>query len=204
MNTLTKQNWWKSITQRLQVIFGPRRLTLNAGNIELKESNIEIPEDFKFEKLVDIYKKYTLKFHNKTDKLAINNETSEETSDNLIISKLEFINAWRKCASGNLADETDDIALPVCFCDEAKMTYEKISKYSIMHLIKYGYIDTKEILNVTKEMNYKWARQTARKLFKTSAQAQLITDYYRLATPNAKQQHEKTLTTDQALYGLDI
>ena len=73
----------------------------------------------------------------------------------------------------------------------------------MLHLLKYGNIDTKEILDVTKDMPYKWSRQTARKLFKNASQAQAITDYYRLVTPEAKEQTEKTLTTDQALYGLD-
>ena len=52
-------------------------------------------------------------------------------------------------------------------------------------------------------MPYKWSRQTARKLFKNEVQAQLVTDYYRLLTPEAKEQRQKTLTTDQALYGVE-
>ena len=199
----TKQSWWKTIFQRIRVIFGPKRLSLNSAPITITEDDIEIPNEFSFEKIIDLYKNYSFKDNSKNNKVIINNETSEEITEPSFICKYEFANTWRKCASGNLSEEDDEIALPVCFSEEAKETYNKISKYSIMHLIKYGNIDTKEVLDVTKEMEYKWSRQTARKLFKNSIQAQLLTDYYRLATPNAKEQIEKTLTTDQALYGLD-
>ena len=200
----TKQSWWKTIIQRFRVIFGPKRLSLDAGPINITEEDIEIPNDFSFEKIIDLYKNYSFKDNCRNNKTAINNETSEEIAEQDFICRLEFANTWRKCASGNLSEESDEIALPICFGEEAKETYNKISKYSIMHLIKYGNIDTKEILDITKSMEYKWSRQTARKLFKNAIQAQLLTDYYRLATPNAKEQTEKTLTTDQALYGLEV
>lgn len=194
----TKPSWVKTVFQRLSVIFGPKRLSLDSGYVDVSEGLITIPENFSFETVIDMYTNYTLN----SDKTITNKETLETISDNTEFQKkLEFTNLWRKCASGNMSDESDEIALPICFSDEAKSTYEKISKYSMMHLIKYGHIDTKEILDVTKNMEYRWSRQTARKLFKSSSQAKLITDYYRLATPNAKPQIEKTLTTDEALYG---
>ena len=199
-----KTSWWKTIFQRIKVVFGPKRLALETGPLIVTEDDIEIPNDFSFESIINMYKNYTLKSINKQNKLAINNETQEEIDDKSFICKLEFANTWRKCASGNASEENDEIALPICFSDEAKETYNKISKYSIMHLIKYGNINTKEVLEVTKEMEYKWSRQTARKLFKNAIQAQLLTDYYRLATPDAKEQKEKTLTTDQALYGVEF
>ena len=201
--TTTKQSWWKNIFQRLQVIFGPKRLALDTAMVKLSEDTIIIPEEFNFENLITIYKSYTLKVNGKLGKYVISNDSAETIDDPNLLQKLEFINIWRKCASGNVADEDDEIALPICFGDEAIETYIKISKYSIIHLVKYGHIDTKEILDVTKEMPYKWSRQTARKLFKNAVQAQSITDYYRLATPDAKEQTKKTLTTDQALYGVD-
>lgn len=201
--TTTKQSWWKNVFQRLQVIFGPKRLVLDVAKVTLNEDSITIPEEFNFENLINIYQNYTLKVNGKLGKYVICNDSSETIEDSNLLQKLEFINIWRKCAAGNVADEGDELALPICFGDEAIETYVKISKYSIMHLSKYGHIDTKEILDVTKEMPYKWSRQTARKLFKNASQAQAITDYYRLATPDAKKQTEKTLTTDQALYGLD-
>lgn len=198
--TAVKQSWWKTIFQRLEVIFGPKRLTLNAVSQELSEDMTLIPEDFSFENIIDLYKKYTLK----PNKTIINKETLEEIKDNEnLLKKLEFINIWRKCASGNMADEPEEIATSICFNNEAKEIYSKITKFSIMHISKYGNIDTKEILDITKALPYKWSRQTARKLFKNPMQAQLITNYYRLATPNPKVQTEKTLTTDEALYGLD-
>ena len=201
--TTTKQSWWKNIFQRIQVIFGPKRLALDVAKTNLCEETIIIPDEFNFQNLVNIYNNYTLKVNGKFGKYVISNESSETIDDTNLLQKLEFINIWRKCASGNVAEENDDIALPICFSDEAVETYTKISKYAIMHLLKSGNINTKEILDVTKDMPYKWSRQTARKLFKNASQAQLITDYYRLATPNAKEQTQKTLTTDQALYGLD-
>ncbi len=206
MTTITnvKQSWFKTIFQRIKVVFGPKRLSLKSGPLNLTEDDIEIPSDFSFDNIINIYKNYTLKPNGRQNKLAINNETQEEINDSSFVCKLEFANIWRKCASGNASEDSDEIALPICFSNEAKETYDKISKYSIVHLIKYGNINTKEVLEVTKEMTYKWSRQTARKLFKNAIQAQLITDYYRLATPNAKEQTARTLTTDQALYGNNI
>lgn len=203
----TKQNWWKNALQRIQVIFGPKRLSLSKPEEKLCENNIEIPEQFNFEEIVNIYNLYTLKGAGKSgkaNKTIIEKATLEEITDDILLQKLEFVSIWRKSAAGNLADENDEIALPICFNQEAKETYNKISKYAIMHLLKYGHIDTKEILDITKNMEYKWSRQTARKLFKNAVQAQIVTDFYRLATPNAKEQTKKTLTTDQALYGLEI
>lgn len=199
----TKQSWWRNIFQRLQVIFGPKKLALDVARTNLCEDTIVIPEEFEFNNLISIYKNYTLKVNGKLGKYVVSNESSETIEDSNLLQKLEFISIWRKCASGNVADEEDDIALPICFGDDAIETYNKVTKYAIMHLLQYGNIDTKEILEVTKEMPYKWSRQTARKLFKNASQAQALTDYYRLATPNAKEQTQKTLTTDQALYGLD-
>lgn len=198
-----KQSWIKRVFQRIKVIFGPKRLSLDAGPLNITEDDIEIPNEFSFENINNIYNNYILKPNGKLNKIAINKNTGEEITDSSFVCKLEFANIWRKSASGNLSDEEDEIALPVCFGEEAKITYNKISKYSMIHLIKYGNIDTKEVLDITKTMSYKWSRQTARKLFKNAVQAQLLTDYYRLANPNAKEQVEKTLTTDQALYGLD-
>ena len=204
MNTATtKQSWWKNVFQRLQVIFGPKRLALDIPTSSLLEENVIIPDGFEFESLINIYNNYTLKVNGKLGKYIISNESSETIEDINLLQKLEFINLWRKCASGNVADEDDEVALPICFSEEAIETYKKISKYAIIHLSKYGNIDTKEILDITKDMPYKWSRQTARKLFKNAVQAQIITDFYRLATPNAKKQVQKTLTTDQALYGMD-
>lgn len=201
--TTTKQSWWKNVFQRLQVIFGPKRLTLDSAKTIPCEDTITIPEEFEFNNLITLYQNYTLKVNGKIGKYVISNTSSETIEDDNLLQKLEFINIWRKCASGNVADEDDEVALSICFSDEALQTYNKITKYAILHLLKYGNIDTKEILDVTKDMPYKWSRQTARKLFKNASQAQAITDYYRLATPDAKEQTEKTLTTDQALYGLD-
>lgn len=201
--TTTKQSWWKNVFQRLQVIFGPKRLTLDSAKTIPCEDTITIPEEFEFNNLITLYQNYTLKVNGKIGKYVISNTSSETIEDDNLLQKLEFINIWRKCASGNVADEDDEVALSICFSDEALQTYNKITKYAILHLLKYGNIVTKEILDVTKDMPYKWSRQTARKLFKNASQAQAITDYYRLATPDAKEQTEKTLTTDQALYGLD-
>lgn len=201
MNTVanTKQSWLKTIFQRISVIFGPKRLALEAGATNISENTTTIPEDFSFENIVKIYKTYKIA----PNKTIFQIETLDEISDDIILKKLEFANVWRKCASGNMADEVDEIALPICFSDEAKETYTKITKLAITHLLKYGYIDTKEILDITKDMPYKWSRQTARKLFKNPSQIQILINFYRLATPNAKKQTSKTLTTDEALYGFD-
>lgn len=195
----TKQSWFKTIFQRISVIFGPKRLSLEPGTQSLTVETIVIPDEFSFETITNIYNTYTLDYN----KNIINKENNEISDDIALSKKYEFSNLWRKCASGNLTDEPDEIALSICFNEEAKETYNQISKYAIIHLLKYGHIDTKEILDVTKEMPYRWSRQTARKLFKNVSQAKLVTNYYRLATPNAKPQTANTLTTDEALYGLE-
>ena len=139
-SSTTKQSIWKNIFQRLQVIFGPKRLALDTAKINPCEENITIPDEFNFEHLVNIYKNYTLKVNGKYGKYVISNESSETIEDANLLQKLEFINIWRKCAAGNVSDEEDEIALPVCFGEEAVETYIKITKYAIMHLNKIGNI----------------------------------------------------------------
>lgn len=197
MNTVTKkQSWLKTAFQRISVILGPKRKALTVAKPNIAAS-VAIPDEFSFEVVVDLYNEYTLN----RAKTIIKKETEEEVTSDELIKKIEFANIWRKCASGNLAEETDDIASEICFSDEAKETYEQITKYAIFNLLETGNIDTKNILDVTKDMPYRWSRQTARKLFKNTSQAKIITQYYRLATPNAKKQTAETLTTDEALYG---
>ena len=59
------------------------------------------------------------------------------------------------------------------------------------------------MLNTLKLSEYKWARSTSRRLFRNEIQTEIITDYFRSLLPKVKKQTKNTLTTSQALYGVD-
>lgn len=108
---------------------------------------------------------------------------------------------WKKASLLNRTDldKNEDYS----FNEGAKETYNRILEIVQKQLRKTGNIDTAEVLNDVKELDYRWARGISRKLFKNEIQTGILTNYFRSITNKAKKQTKKTLTTTVALYGTE-
>ena len=59
------------------------------------------------------------------------------------------------------------------------------------------------VLDEMKDKDEKWSRITSRRLFKTPAYSETVSDYFRSITSASKKQTKPTLSLSQALYGVD-
>lgn len=159
--------------------------------------------DFSFEGLKKCYDDYTLSKDDKGNSIAIEKSTGAIYADNLIVKKVRFANLWNKSAMSKQYD-TSEKTNDYCFNNGARRTYEYIMNKSQQQLESTGNINTKNILRGAKEElnpSYKYTDDIIRKLFDNESQAQLLTDYFRLATPNAKRQTQATSTIEDIYMG---
>lgn len=168
---------------------------------KIKEELETLKKDYEFETLKNIYDKYAITTNNRGKTVAVEKTTGYIEEEPEFVTKVKFAIAWKKSASGNYNEDKEELAYERSFNEGAKETYEKMREIITKQLKKTGNINTKEVLEIIKKMEYKWARMTSRKLFKNEFQAEILTEYFRNATQKPKKQKEKTLTTDQALYG---
>lgn len=169
--------------------------------VKVKEELEVLKKDYEFETLKKIYDKYKVATNSNGKTVAVEKATGYVEEESEFVTKVRFAIAWKKSASGNYDEDKEELAYERSFNEDSKETYEKIKEIVTKQLKKTGNINTKEVLETIKTMEYKWARMTSRKLFKNEFQAETLTEYFRNSVKKPKKQKTKTLTTDQALYG---
>lgn len=170
---------------------------------KIKDIYEKITNDDTFENLKETYKNYNIGTNSDGKTVAIEKNTGYVIEEPKFVARVRFISIWRKAAIGN-KDTKDELAsAEECFNTDSEGIYNEIKECIQRQLLKTGNIDTLEVLNLLKVSKYKWGRSTSRRLFRNEIQANIITDFFRSLTPKAKKQTKKTLTTSQALYGLD-
>lgn len=201
-------NIWKRLMIVLKGIFGYRTNMLPESTEALDEEykNVlaktdELTNNDSFEALKEILDLYQVTTNSEGKTVASNKKTGYVIENEKIVLKLRFAVIWKKSSTLNRSDldQNEDYS----FNDGAKETYEKILDIVQKQLKKTGNIDTAEVLNTIKNLEYRWARGISRKLFRNEIQVNVLTDYFRVITPKAKKQTKKTLTTTIALYGAE-
>lgn len=162
-----------------------------------------IIKDDSFENLKTTYFNYNVGTNTDGKTVAVEKNTGYVIEDSKFIARVRFLSIWRKAAIGNQDTKNEEASIKECFSQESEAIYNDIKDCAQKQLLKTGNVDTLEILNFMKNSEYKWARSTSRRLFRNEIQTDIVTDFFRSLTPKAKKQTKKTLTTSQALYGLD-
>lgn len=207
----------KGITKRLQdffssifSIFIKKQKALPESSSEtneiyekIKDVYEEINKEDSFVNLIKTYENYTIGTNTNGKTVAVEKTTGYVVEEPKFVARVRFVGIWRKSAIGN-QDTKDEVASKEeCFNKESEAIYNQILECIKSQLLKTGNINTLEVLNEMKKSEYKWARSTSRRLFRNEIQTEIITDYFRSLLPKVKKQTQKTLTTSQALYGLD-
>ena len=207
----------KSITKRLQdffssifSIFIKKQKALPESSSEtneiyekIKDVYEEINKEDSFVNLIKTYENYTIGTNNNGKTVAVEKTTGYVIEEPKFVARVRFVGIWRKSAIGN-QDTKDEVASKEdCFNKDSEAIYNQILECIKGQLLKTGNINTLEVLNEMKKSEYKWARSTSRRLFRNEIQTEIITEYFRSLIPKVKKQTQKTLTTSQALYGLD-
>lgn len=200
---------FQKLLDRLLSIF-IRREALPESTVETSETYQKIKEVYEqirgedtFANFKKIYETYTVGTNTDGKTVAVEKETGYMIEDPKFVAKVRFVLIWRKVAIGNQDTKDEEAAKEVCFNAESEAIYQTIRDIVQAQLKKTGNIDTLAILNEMKQSELKWARSTSRRLFRNEIQTEIVTDYFRSFTPKIKKQTKKTLTTSQALYGLD-
>lgn len=175
----------------------------NAEYEKIKGTYESITKDDSFENLKETYNHYCVGTNSKGKTVAVEKQTGYIIEDAKFVSRVRFLSIWRKSAIGDQDSKDEEASKKECFNFESEKIFNNIKDCIQMQLIKTGNIDTLEVLNLLKQSEYKWARSTSRRLFRNEIQAEIVTEFFRSLTPKAKKQTKKTLTTSQALYGLD-
>lgn len=192
----------------LKNFFGHGVSMLPESTVELDEEQKKVYEkaDFlantdSFETLKEILELYQVTTNADGKTVASDKKTGYVIENEKFIFKLRFAVIWKKASLLTRTDlnENEDYS----FNDGAKETYNRILEIVQKQLRKTGNIDTAEILNDIKGLEYRWARGISRKLFKNEIQTGILTNYFRSITNKAKKQTKKTLTTAVALYGTE-
>ena len=199
-------NVWKKFLNFIKSVFGHKIDMLPEASEELNEEYLSVIDktqnltnEDSFECLKELIELYQVTTNGEGKTVASDKKTGYVIEDNKFVLKLRFATIWKKSSTLNRTDldEKEDYS----FNDGAKETYEKILEIVQRQLKKTGNIDTAEVLNTVKNMEYRWARAISRKLFRNEIQVGILTDYFREITPKIKKQTKKTLTTTVALYG---
>lgn len=175
----------------------------NAEYKNIKEVYEKLIINDDFESLKETYFNYTVGTNTHGKTVAIEKKSGYVVEDSKFVARVRFLSIWRKSAIGD-QDTKDDVAATLeCFSEESGAIYNEIKDCIQKQLIKSGNINTLEVLNTLKTSEYKWARSTSRRLFRNEIQTEIVTDFFRSITTKARKQTQKTLTTSQALYGLE-
>lgn len=170
---------------------------------KIKKVYEEITKDDEFENLKKTYFNYNVGTNTCGKTVAVEKETGYVIEDSKFVARVRFLSIWRKSAIGDNDPKDEEAATKECFSNESEKIYDELLNCIKSQLLKTGNIDTLVVLNVMKNSEYKWARSTSRRLFRNEIQAEIVTDYFRSLIPKIKKQTKETLTTSQALYGLD-
>lgn len=170
---------------------------------EVKQIYNQISQEDSFENFKKTYDKYTVGTNSKGKTVAVEKETGYVVEDPKFVIRVRFLAIWRKSAIGNQDTKDEKASYEECFGEDSKKIYHEIQECIQKQLQEKGNIDTLIVLNELKKSKYKWARSTTRRLFRNEIQAEIVTEFFRAITPKVKKQTKKTLTTSQALYGLE-
>lgn len=170
---------------------------------QIREIYEKIITEDTFENLKITYDNYSVGTNSEGKTVAVERKTGYVIEEHMFVARVRFLSIWRKSAIGNQDVKNEEASKEECFGKDSEGIYKSIKECIQKQLIKTGNIDTLEVLNVLKNMDYKWARSTSRRLFRNEIQTEIVTDFFRSITPKAKRKTKKTLTTSQALYGVD-
>lgn len=169
---------------------------------KIKEIYNELKEDT-FENLKKTYENYEVGTNADGKTVAVERNVGYVVEDKKFTARVRFVSIWRKSAIGNKDVKDEEEATKECFNSDSEGIYNELKDIALEQLQKAGNLDTLEILNAMKNSKYKWARSTSRRLFRNEFQAEIVTDYFRSLMKKVKKKRKKTLTTSQALYGMD-
>lgn len=208
VNDIKINNIFQKMIVALKNFFGHSVSMLPESTVELDEEQRNVYEraDFlantdSFENLKEILTLYQVTTNTEGKTVVSDKKTGYVIENEKLIFKLRFAMVWKKASLLNRTDldKNEDYS----FNEGAKETYNRILEIVQKQLRKTGNIDTAEVLNDVKELDYRWARGISRKLFKNEIQTGILTNYFRSITNKAKKQTKKTLTTTVALYGTE-
>lgn len=175
----------------------------NAEYEKVKEVYKRITKDDSFENLKETYFNYSVGTNANGKTVAVEKNTGYVVEDSKFVARVRFMSIWRKSAIGNQDTKDEEASCQECFNSESEGVFDLIKNCACEQIKRTGNIDTLEILNLLKNSEYKWGRSTSRRLFRNEIQAEIVTDFFRSLASRVKKQTKKTLTTSQALYGLD-
>ena len=170
---------------------------------KIREVYEEITKDDTFENLKQTYFNYNVGTNAVGKTVAVERNTGYVIEEPKFVARVRFVSIWRKSAIGNQDTKNEEASVEESFGEEASKIYNELKECIEEQLKKTGNIDTLDVLNTLKNSEYKWARSTSRRLFRNEFQAEIVTGYFRSLCPKLKKQTQKTLTTSQALYGIE-
>ena len=208
----------KSIWQRIYEMFTSFVSIFIKKTPQLEEAPVELTEELQavnqeyvklksdetFDGLKKTYDNYKIGVNPEGGLIAIEKNTGYIKEEPEFVARVRFVALWRKSSFGNLDIKDEENCVKECFGDESKAVFSELSEVIQNQLVKTGNINTLDVINQMKESPYKWGRTTSRRLFRTNAYAETVTNYYRSITPNCKKQTKPTYSLLQALYGLDL
>ena len=118
-------------------------------------------------------------------------------------SRVRFATLWRKSAFGDFDIKDEENCYKECFSEDSEKIYNSLKEIIESQIKKTGNVDTKIVLDGMKDGEAKWSRITSRRLFRTPAYSETVSDYFRSIMKKAKKQTKPTLSLSQALYGVD-
>lgn len=192
-----------SIFRKNQKALPESSIETSAEYEKIKEIYERITKDDTFENLEETYRNYNIGTNHSGKTVAIEKNTGYMIENPKFVARVRFVAIWRKVAIGNKDTKDETASVEECFNGDSQGIYNEIKECIQKQLLKTGNIDTLEVLNILKNSQYKWGRSTSRRLFRNEIQTEIVTEFFRSLTPKAKKQTKKTLTTSQALYGLD-
>ena len=175
----------------------------NEAYEKIRELYEEITKEDTFENLKKTYLNYSVGTNATGKTVAVEKNTGYVIEEPKFIARVRFVSVWRKAAIGNQDTKDEEASFQECFSEDSNKIYDELKDCVDEQLRKTGNIDTLCVLNTLKDSKYRWARTTSRRLFRNEFQAEIVTDYFRSLMKKVKKQTQKTLTTSQALYGLD-
>ncbi len=179
----------------------PVELTEELKEVEAKYK--EITKEDSFENLKETYNLYKVGVNPTGGLTAVEKNTGYVKEDKKFVARVRFVALWRKSAYGNFDSKDEENCYDECFSAESEIIYNKLKDLIETQLKKTGNIDTKAVLEEMKQGDEKWIRVTSRRLFRTTAYSETVTDYFRSIMKRPKRQTKPTLSLSQALYGVD-
>lgn len=154
---------------------------INNRNVIIQQTNPII--DISFEQLKEYCAKYELDVDEQQNIITLDRATGEVITDPKICTIANFANIWLTSAGVKTVDgRYEDYA----FNDEAKYTYDFIKLQCKKQLEKDGKISPLDVLKTVDQLNYKHAEEIVSRLFGFYSQPQIVNDFFKMGTPNAK------------------